>query len=304
MTDREMAVDGRTVALTRQDKVLFPDCGLTKGDLVDYYRRIAATALPLWRGRPLTMERYPDGIEAEGFFEKSVPGHFPDWVGRAELPRREGGTITQVVAASAADLVYLANQACITAHLGLSRTDRIDRPDRLILDLDPPDGDFAAVQTAAREARALLDAIGAPARVMATGSRGLHVVVPLDRSADFDTVHSLARDLADRLAARVPDRLTTAQRKDRRGGRVFVDWLRNAYGQTVVAPYAVRARPGAPVAAPLDWNEALAAERGPRDLTVANLFRRLGQKDDPWAGIDGDAVAAADLRRRLDGLKG
>lgn len=299
MSEQTVEIDGHEIALSSQDKVLFPDCGITKGDLVDYYRRIAEVALPHWRDRPASMQRFPDGIGEEGFFQKAVPDNFPEWIDRQRL-RKEGGSIEQVLVNDAATAVYLANQGCITLHLGLSRVDQIERPDRLILDLDPSDDDFTAVQDAARRTRALLDELELPSFVQTTGSRGLHVVVPLDRSAEFDAVHDFGHRVAACLAERHPQQLTVEQRKAARRGRVFLDYLRNAYGQTSVAPYSVRARPGAPVATPLDWPEALAKGLTPRAYTIRNIFQRLGQKDDPWAGIAAAAVSLETATRRLE----
>jgi bifunctional non-homologous end joining protein LigD len=298
MTERTIEVDGHQVAVSNLDKVLFPDSGLTKGDLIEYYRRIADVALPHLRDRPVSMHRFPDGIGGHGFFQKNIPEHFPAWIERQTL-EKEGGSVTHVLANDAATLVYLADQGCITPHVGLSRIDRIDAPDRLILDLDPSGEDFAEVQDAAREAKALLDQLGLPSFVKTTGSRGLHVVVPLDRSADFDQVRGFARAAAAHLAERNPDKLTVEQRKAARGERVFVDYLRNGYAQTAVAPYAVRAIEGAPVAAPLTWAEALADGMSPQKYTIENIFRRLGQRDDPWAAMDRQARSIATAREQL-----
>jgi bifunctional non-homologous end joining protein LigD len=299
MSETTIELDGHGIELSNQDKVLFPDCRITKGDLVAYYRRIAETALPHWRDRPASLQRFPDGIDADGFFQKDTPDYFPDWIVRETL-KKEGGSIDHVLVNDAATAVYLANQGSITLHVGLSRVDRIDRPDRLVFDLDPAADDFTAVQDAARKTRTLLDDLDLPSFVQTTGSRGLHVVVPVDRSMDFDAVREVAHRLAAELAERHPDSLTVEQRKSARRDRVFVDYLRNAYGQTTVAPYAVRARPGAPVATPLDWDEALAKDRSPRDYTIRNIFQRLGQKTDPWQGIADQAVSLDGAMRQLD----
>lgn len=303
MTSCTIETGGRGIRVTRAGKVLFPDCGVTKGDLAWYWARIARTALPHYRDRALTMERYPDGVDGKGFFQKNIPDSFPDWIGREELQKQDG-TVTHIVVGDAATLVYLAEQGMITPHLALSRVDSIDWPDRLVLDLDPPGDDFSEVQRAGRRVRGLLDEIGARSFVQTTGSRGLHVVLSLDRSAGFDATRDLAQRLARHLAKRHPDEVTVEQRKARRGNRVFIDTLRNAYGQTSAAPYAVRARPTAPVATPLDWDEALAGPLGPRDYTIRNVFRRLGQKDDPWATIDDEPNAVETLARRLSEIGG
>lgn len=293
-------VSGRTFELSNPDKVLFPGNGATKRDLVGYYARVAGVALRHWRDRPVSMHRFPDGVGGEGFFQKHAPDYFPDWIRRAEM-KKEGGTVHHVVADHPAVMAYLAAQGCIEPHLGLSRTDRPDHPDRLILDLDPSDDDFARVREAADRVKRLLDRIEAPAFVQSTGSRGFHVVVPLDRSAAFEPARELAHRLALRLAEEAPKLMTAAQRKEGRGDRVFVDYLRNAYGQTSVAPYGVRARPEAPVATPLEWHEAL-GDTGPRDYTLDNIFRRLGQKQDPWAEIARHAVSVGTLAERFGKL--
>lgn len=299
MTVRE--IGRRTVEISNPDKVLFPDDGITKADLADYYARIAETMLPHVRGRPATMQRYPDGIEGETFFQKDVPNYFPDWIKTVEMAK-EGGTVTHLVIEEAATLVYLANQACITPHMWLSRADRPHHPDRIVFDFDPPGKEFTPIRDAARRLRDILEELGLVPFVMTSGSRGLHVVAPLKRTTDFDEVRTFARGVAELLVGRHPDRLTTEQRKNKRGRRIFVDTMRNSYAQTAVAPYAVRARAGAPVAAPLDWDE-LGRGLEPRKYTIANVFRRLARKDDPWAKIERQARALDAPREKLDQLK-
>jgi bifunctional non-homologous end joining protein LigD len=293
-------IDGRTVELSNTGKVLFPDLRITKGDLVEYYRRVADTMLPHLRGRPVSMQRYPDGIDGKRFFQKDAPDYFPDWI-RFEEVAKEGGTVRHVVCDDAATLVYLANQACITPHVWLSRTEHLERPDRMIIDLDPPEASKKGPGPARRAARTVRDRLrelGFEPFLTTTGSRGFHVVVPLEPEAGFDEVRAFAQALARKLAARQPDRLTVETRKDKRGDRVFLDYLRNGYAQTAVPPYAVRARPGAPVATPVSWDELSGLD--PRRYTVKNLFKRLGQKADPWAGIDRHRKPLGDARERLE----
>ncbi|HSL59399.1 MAG TPA: non-homologous end-joining DNA ligase [Acidimicrobiales bacterium] len=292
----------RSVELGNPDKVLFPDVGLTKRDLAEHYLRVADLALPHLRGRPLTMERHPDGIEASGFVQKEAPGHFPDWIRTVTVPK-EGGEVTHVVCDDAATLVYLVDQACITPHVWLSTTDHLDRPDRLVVDLDPPRGadDPEPVRFAARAVRDVLDELDLSSRLMTTGSKGVHLIVPLDGQLGFDEVRGLARRIAGVAAGRHDDRLTIAQRTDARRGRVFLDILRNGYAQTTVAPYAVRTRPGAPVATPIDWDEL--GRVTPRRYTVSNLARRLGQKDDPWHDDGIGPQSLDDVAARLDDLE-
>jgi bifunctional non-homologous end joining protein LigD len=298
MSTQIAEVGGHDVKLSNPDKVLFPGAGLTKADLIEYYERIAPAMLPHVAERPLSLVRYPNGIEAEGFMQKNASDYFPDWIRRARLAKQEGA-VDHVVAGDAATLVYLANQACVTFHIGLSRVERVDHPDRMVIDLDPSDDDFAKVKRASREARALLEEVGLVTFLQITGSRGLHIWVPLDRSADFDQVRDFASRVAELLSARRPRELTTAQRKAKRGDRVFVDVARNAYAQTAVAPYSVRARPQAPVATPIDWAELDDPKLGPQRYTIRNLFRRLGRKQDPWAAIDRHARALEPAHQRL-----
>lgn len=300
MSDKTITVDDRQIELKRPGKRLFPRDGITKAGLIDYYRRIADVALRHYRDRPLTMHRYPDGIEAEGFFQKDLPEHFPEWIERVRLPKKNG-QVTHVLANDAATLVYLAEQASITPHLALARADRPDHPDRMVFDLDPSDDDFAKVQRVARLLRRTLERLQLPAFVQTTGSRGLHLVVPLDRSEDFDAVRDFAGEVARQLAEEQPELVTVEQRRRKRDKRVYLDIQRNAYGQTAVAPYAVRARPGAPVATPLNWHEVGKAKLGPQRYRLDNLFRRLSQITDPWSGIARHACSVARARARLQG---
>lgn len=270
---------------TRRNKLFFPDDGLTKGDLIDYYGRIAPTMLPYLRDRPLTLHRFPEGIGAEGFYQKSVSDHFPDWLARATVAK-EGGAVTHALADGRDALSYLVDQGTIEFHIWLARLDKPHHPDRLVFDLDPAGNDFQAVVRAARAIKALVDNLGLTSFVMTTGSRGLHVTLPLDRSLDFDQVRTFARSVATRVATNAPDEFTTAHRKASRGGRVYLDVMRNAYAQTTVAPYSVRARPGAPMATPLAWHELDAPGMHPQRYHLRNIFRRLGQRPCPWRDID------------------
>ncbi|MEU0404790.1 non-homologous end-joining DNA ligase [Streptomyces sp. NPDC006197] len=280
MTTADIRVSGRTVEIRRAEKELFPDDGITKADLADYYRRVGPRILPHLRGRPLMLERHPDGIGGGRFMQKDTPDHFPDWIHRWELPKADG-SVTYPVCDDAATLLYLAGQACITPHRWLSKADRPDHPDRLVFDLDPSGEDFEPVRQAAALLHEVLDGLGLPAALMTTGSRGLHVVVPLDRHAGFDTVRAFARDVAELLADRHPEQFTTAARKQARKGRLYLDVQRNAYAQTAVTPYAVRALPGAPVATPLSWSELDDPDLTPQRWTLATIDERL-ETDDPW----------------------
>jgi len=277
------------IKITHPDKLLFPEDGLSKKDLVDYYMKVAPTMLPYLEGRPISMQRFPDGIDRPGFFEKKAPDYFPEWISRASVEvKEEGRAQEQVVCDNAATLVYLVNQDCITPHTWLSRADNLNYPDQMIFDLDPTDENFNIVISAAKELWKVLKAEGLAPYVMTTGSRGLHVLVPLDRTLDFDTVREYARGLSARLAKEQPDRFTVEMSKEKRGKRLFFDYTRNSYGQTSVPPYAVRAKRGAPVATPLEWYE-LDEGITSQSFNILNLFKRLSKKGDPWKGMMDDA---------------
>lgn len=290
-----------TVETSNDDKVLFPRAGITKADVVDYYSFVAELMLPHLEDRCLTLQRFPDGLDGDGFYQQKRPEHFPDFVGSRRLPTADGNDyVEHILIGNQAGLVYLADQGTITLHGWLARTGAPRHPDRLVFDLDPPDGDFDTVVLAARELRDAFELAGLVPFVMTTGSRGLHVVAPLDASEDFDSIRELARELADATAARHPERLTVAQRKSARRGRVYLDIMRNAYGQTAVLPYSLRARPDAPVATPLDWDELGRRRLSPQRYHLRNLRRRLARKTDPFRdffrhrrrpSLDGDALA-------------
>jgi bifunctional non-homologous end joining protein LigD len=285
----QLRVGRQTVPLSNTAKVLFPADGITKGDLIGYYRDIAGVMLPYLRDRPLSLARYPEGITGERIFQKNVGRHFPDWIPRAEVDKA-GGELCQVLAEKPADLVYLANQASIELHSVLSRTGALHRPDQLIFDLDPPGEDrFDDVRTVALRLRAILaDDLGLTSYVKTTGSRGLHVEVVLAPQEDFDTVREFARQVAVVLATALPDLVTVEPRKAARGDRIYADIMRNGYAQTAVAPYSVRARPGAPVAVPLHWDEVTDPRLSPRGVTIRTIASRLDQlaaSGDPWAGM-------------------
>ena len=303
---RSLSAGGIRVELSHADKVLFPADEITKGDLIEYYAEVAGWMLPYLRERPIAMARYPDGITGPRIFQKNAPGYFPDWITRTEV-KKQGGVLHHVVCDKPATLVYLANQACIELHAFLSRVGRLDQPDQLVFDLDPPDADhFGDVRVAALRLRDLLAGeLGLTPFVKTTGGRGMHVQVSLRPDEDFDAVRGFARQAGALLAARNPDLVTIEQRIDKRGGRLYVDIMRDAYAQTVVAPYVVRARPGAAVAVPLHWDEV--ADRGlePGRFTLRTVRRRLaglGQGDDPWADLTKRRFSLAKARARLNEL--
>lgn len=298
-----MQIGGHDIDISSRDKVFFPATGLTKGDLVDYYATVAETMVPHMERYGVSMERYPDGIDGKSFFHKDTPDYFPDWIETVNVPKREGGSFNAPIVDSKAALVYLADQAVLTPHLYLSRAVDLEHPDKMIYDLDPPEGiqDFDAVRQAALDIRGALREVDLDAWVQTTGSKGFHVVVPLDRSAEFDEVRKFAHDVALLLVRRNEPAYTLEARKAKRRGRIFLDTLRNAYGSSAVSPYGVRAREGAPVATPVTWDE-VAQGVSPRDWTIQSVPRRLAQKDDPWADLRRHASSVTRRRKQLDKL--
>ncbi len=289
MSKNSITIDGHRIEISRPDKVLFPQSGITKGELVEYYRRIARTMLPHLKDRMVTMRRFPDGIGEEGFYQREIADYFPGWIDRHHS-RGVAEPVTSPVINSPAALVYLANLAVITPHVWLSRVDKLKKPDRMIFDLDPGGEDIKALLSVARTLRDELKKHDLPSFVQTTGSRGYHVVVPIKRRYSFNRARSAAGRIARAVAAR-DNHATTAVRKAKRRGRVYVDIQRNALAQSAVAPYAVRAGEDAPVAAPIDWEEL--GDTLPRTYTIKKIFRRLGQKNDPWRDIDSQAASLA-----------
>ncbi len=290
------------VELTNEDKIIFPKSKITKGEFIDYYRRIAPIMLPYIKDRPLTMRRFVEGISKEGFYQKDASDYFPSWIKRKSIRKKEDGMVKYVVANNAATLVYLANQYTIVMHIWLSKIDKLRYPDRMIFDLDPAGkATFALVRWTAKELKKLLEKkLGLKTFIMTTGSKGVHLVVPLKRMHTFDYVRAFAHDAAEYVVHQYPKKLTLEMRKAKRGNRIFVDYLRNAFAQTGVAPYSVRAKPGATVATPIKWVELDTVT--PTKYTIKNIFARLARTGDPWKKIGGSAVSLKQARKKLDAL--
>lgn len=287
----EIKVGRFTITTTKEDLVLFGSSGLTKGDLVEYYQNIAPVMLPYVYNRPISMQRFPNGIDEEGFYQKDAPEYFPSWVKRFPIAKHEGGYVHHVVCNNEATLVYLANQACITIHIWLSKIDKIEYPDRMIFDLDPSGNDFKMIQKAALMFHDFLQDLELTSFAMLTGSRGIHVVVPIKRQYSFEKVRSLAHEIGVHFAQKNPRMFTMEMRKEQRGSKIFVDTLRNAFGQTGVAPYSVRPKPNASVATPITWQEVASPQLRPDMYTITNIFKRLEKIGDPWTTINKHACS-------------
>ena len=281
----ELKVGRYKISLTHSNKRMMPP-NITKADLINYYDRIGDIMVPYVKNRPLMMHRFPEGIEGESFYQKDASAYFPDWIKRAKTPK-EGGFNNYVVCQNRATLVYLANQACITPHIWLSRIDKLEFPDRMIFDFDAETENFENIRFMALAMKTVLTAMNLASFVMTTGSRGLHVIVPIDRKLAFKDVRNFSQACALQLVHAFPEKATLELRKEKRGDKIFIDTLRNQYGATAVAPYAIRAKPGAPVATPLHWHEVEDSTLTAQKYTINNLFERLKKVDDPWEGLLG-----------------
>ena len=270
--------------ITHPDKVLFPDDGITKGELAGYYEAVAPAILPHLRGRPVTMERYPAGIGRQGFWQKDVSKGFPDWLQRIEVPKKDG-VVHHAVITDTRSLLWVTNQNTVTQHVWTSRAPHLDYPDLCVFDLDPSTDDPAAVRAAALDLRDLLEELTLPSWVKTSGSKGFHIVVPLDGETHIGRVARFAHAVGTLFVSRAADRLTQEFSKADRGGRIYVDTGRNGYSATFAAAYTVRAKRGAPVSAPCTWEEVASGAVGPRTFTLRKMPDRLAAVGDLWAGM-------------------
>ena len=272
--------------ITHADRIVFSKAKVTKLGLAQHYAAVAPAMVPHVRDRPIAVQSFPQGVAGKGFFVKNAAKHFPDWIKTADVPKREGGALRQVLANDAATLVYLAGQNVVTIHGWLSRADEPRRPDRLILDFDPSkEGGFADVRAAARDAGERLRDAGLNPYAMSTGSRGIHVVCPLRRGPSFTDVHRFAKAMAQRMVEESPRKLTLEYLKANREDKIYVDVNRNAYAQHAVVPYSVRPKPKAPVAVPLHWDELANSRLRADRWTVASVGERIDAEGDPWKGM-------------------
>ena len=273
---------------SNEEKIFFPRSTITKGEMIDYYNKISEIMLPYIQDRPVSMLRLPDGIKGESFFQKDASGYFPNWIKTKKI-KKQKGSVNYVICNNKASLVYLANQACITPHVWLSKTTKLNYPDRLIFDLDPPakDNGFDKVKSAARIIYKFLnEELYLKSYLMTTGSRGLHIVIPVYTNNGFDTVRELAQNISKVISNRYPEELTIEVRKNKRRGRIFLDTARNAYAQTAVPPFSVRPKENAPVATPIYWDELSNKKLDSQSYNVKNIFKRLDEISDPWKDIN------------------
>jgi bifunctional non-homologous end joining protein LigD len=284
--------------ITHADKIMFPDDGITKGELAAYYEMIASCMLPHICGRPVTMERFHRGIGAPGFFQKDVTKGFPEWLERAEVPKK-GGSVRHALVCDTRSLLWLANQNCVTPHVWISRVPKLYQPDICVFDLDPLEDEPDILRAAALSLRDLLLELGLTSWIKTTGSKGFHIVVPLDGEAGYGDVTRFTQRVATVLVRRDPKRLTQEFSKADRGGRILVDVGRNGYSATFAAAYAVRAKAGAPVSAPCLWSEVESGAVGPRSFTLRGMAARIAEAGDLWAGMHTSPQSLRSAAERL-----
>jgi bifunctional non-homologous end joining protein LigD len=285
--------------ITHPEKVLFPDDGITKGELAAYYEAIAPVMLPHIRSRPVTMERYPAGIGTKGFWQKDVSKGFPNWLERVAVPKKDGVVHHPIVTDTRA-LVWLANQNSITPHVWTSRVPDLYHPDICVFDLDPSGDREDVLRAAALGLRGLLEELGLPSWVKTSGGKGFHIVVPLDGKSDMNTAAGFAHAVGTLCVKLDPQNLTQEFHKADRGKRILVDTGRNGYSATFAAAYAVRAKPGAPVSAPCTWEELERGAVGPRTFTLRTMARRVADVGDLWSDM---RRRGRSLRRPIEGLR-
>lgn len=273
----------RSVRLSNIDKVFFPQAGHTKGDLLQYYWEISSVLIPHLQDRAMVMKRYPDGIEGDHFFMKRTPSSAPEWVECCTIEHASGNLIDFPMVQNQAILLWLINLGCVDLNPWYSRCDDIDRPDYLNFDLDPvAPATFEDVKRSARVVAEKLDSLGATAYVKTSGSKGIHIYVPIERNLRQKQVWTIAKRIAFELAEAHPDLLTAQYRIAKRPpGRILVDYNQNAWGQTLASVYSVRPRPGATVSAPLEWEE-LETDVALEDFTIASMPGRIREKGDLW----------------------
>ena len=286
--------------ITHPEKVLFPDVGITKGELAAYYERVAPFLVPHIRNRPLTMERFPQGIGGKGFIQKDVSKGFPSWLERVTIPKK-GGVVHYPLVTDTRSLLWVVNQNCITPHVWVSRVPKLQQPDLCMFDLDPLQDQPDVLRSITLAFRDFIDELGLQSWVKTSGSKGFHIVVPVDPRTRPGDVMRFAHGVAMTLIARHPTILTMEFSKADRAGRIYVDIGRNNPGATFAAAYAVRPKPGAPVSAPCTWKEIERGDVGPQSFTLRTMEKRIEKVGDLWADLHKrpKAIAKALVKLRL-----
>ena len=296
--------EAKIVKLSSPDRVLFPEDGITKGDLFEYYERVGPTIVPHLRDRPFTMKRYREGIGAPGFFQKQAPKGIPDWIPTRQFrtwPREGGSRLVDFPLVNSTEaLLWMVQMHCIDMNAWYSRVDKPDRPDFVLFDLDPPDDGFELAIEVAQLIRELLEELDLPGYVKTSGADGIHVVAPITRRSTFEQTYDFAEQASRLLEQRHPGKVTTEWLKKKREG-VLVDHRQNGHGKTIASVYSVRPKPGAPVSTPLRWEELRPGIR-PRDFGMEEAPRRIEEHGDLFAPVLEDPRPLAPAAKKLEKL--
>lgn len=296
MSDQEVLIEGRALTLTNLEKVFWPRERITKGALLSYYDQIASYILPYLKDRPQSLNRFPDGINGESFFQKNLPD-LPKWFQTYKQKDKKGKETTYALCNDRASLMYLVNLGCIELNVWNSTFQRPKEPDYLVIDLDPTGASYELVRQVALEFHRLLSALEVIALPKTSGKKGLHIYIPLRGHSSYRQVRDLAHLMALKVNASLPD-ITSLERlpRDRRG-KIYLDYLQNRRGATMAAPYCVRPVPGATVSMPLTWAEV--KNVNPRNFNIGNALARLQERGDLFGGIFGEGVSLNQLLARL-----
>jgi bifunctional non-homologous end joining protein LigD len=296
--------EAKIVKLSSPDRVLFPEDGITKGDLFEYYQRVGPTIVPHLRDRPFTMKRYREGIGAPGFFQKQAPKGIPDWIPTRQFrtwPREGGSRLVDFPLVNSTEAVlWMVQMHCIDMNAWYSRVDKPDRPDFVLFDLDPPDDGFELAIEVAQLIRELLEELDLPGYVKTSGADGIHVVAPITRRSTFEQTYDFAEQASRLLEQRHPGKVTTEWLKKKREG-VLVDHRQNGHGKTIASVYSVRPKPGAPVSTPLRWEELRPGIR-PRDFGMVEALRRVEEHGDLFVPVLEDPRPLAPAAKKLEKL--
>lgn len=285
----------RSIELSHPDKILFPDIQWSKSDVAAFYHDLSEYLLPHLKNRPVILQRYTDGIGKKGFYQQEIPDYYPEWIKRVKVERKGTDDQDMLLLDTQTALLYVVNQDGICFHRWNSAVEAPEKPNFLVYDLDPPEDDLTPVIKAARHLRDFFNEKETEPFVMTTGSKGLHVVVPIKAEHTYDEVRQGAKQIAEKLVERYPELLTVQIRKEKRGGKIFLDYLRNSYGQATISPYSLRGIESAPVATPLDWEELEDKSLSSKSYHAKNILRRLAQKNDPWKEIHRHRVSMGKL---------
>ena len=297
-----LTVDKTPVTVSNPGKLLFPESGITKREYVTFYRDVSKWALPHFHGRPISLERFPSGVGGERFFQKEIPDYFPDYFTRVEIEGDDGEMKPYGVLDKRASFVYVANMVGVI-HTLMTCVDHLNRPDKIVWDMDPMEVGFEQVRAAARLFKYLLEELGLHPYVMTSGSRGLHVVVAIEPEHDTSDVFAFSKESSELIAQKLPQLFTTIFTKSKRGKRVFIDYFRNGSGQTAVGPYVVRAIEGGPISMPIHWEELDDEAVGPQTFTLRNAIDRLKQQGDAWADLYDNRDRLGDAMDRLKSMR-